>query len=195
MINSITSALSNPTFANVTQNIALSVSVETGLKSLGRPGFILIDNNIDEKTKAYAATKEFLYQAICLGVYLLVIPPIFKIGTFKLAKKVFGKKYPEFNKFINLSEYEEYHRFTMKSFENRKASLKKLRHSNKFQHDGLVDDLKNLEKPNPYPLIKGTIEASTFVGTVLGLAILAPQISHFTIHPIMRLLGFEKYKK
>ena len=59
MINGITSALSNSTFVNVAQNTAARVTIETTLKSIGRPGFIQIDNDIDLNTKKYAATKEF----------------------------------------------------------------------------------------------------------------------------------------
>ena len=87
MINGISSAFSNSTFYNLTQNTAARVSIETTLKSIGRPGFILIDKDIDSETKKYAATKEFFYQVICLGVYLALIPPIFKAGSYKLGKK------------------------------------------------------------------------------------------------------------
>ena len=102
MIERIAGALSNSTFANITQNTVSSVCIETTLKSIGRPGFILIDNDIDLETKKYAATKEFFYQLICLAVYLAVIPPVFKAGSFKLGKKMFAKEHPEFNKFKNI---------------------------------------------------------------------------------------------
>ena len=62
MIQGILGALSNSNFVNLTQNTAQRVSIETTLKAVGRPGFILIDEDIDPKTNKYAATKEFFYR-------------------------------------------------------------------------------------------------------------------------------------
>lgn len=195
MIGAIANALTNSTLVNVTQNTAARVSIETTLKSIGRPGFILIDNDIPPETKKYAATKEFLYQAICLAVYLAVIPPIFKSGSFKLGKKLYGKTHPEFAKFKNAKEYLDYHKYANRNLNDRKASLSKIKSEDKFLHDGLKEDLLNNENPEKYSLMKGCIEAGTFIGSILGLAILAPEISHYTIHPIMRVLGMEKKKE
>lgn len=188
MINGIVSALSNSTFVNVAQNTAARVSIETTLKSIGRPGFILIDKDIDDQTKKYAATKEFFYQAICLAVYLAVIPPIFKAGSYKLGKKIYGKEHPEFNKFKGMREYLDYHKFAKKNYNDRIASLSKVKSNNKFMHDGLREELLNKEEPESYDLIKGIIEAGTFVGSIFGLTMLAPQISHYLVHPLMDLL-------
>ena len=195
MISAIANGLSNSTMVNIVQNTSASVSIETTLKAIGRPGFILIDNDIDQTTKKYAATKEFLYQAICLAVYLAVIPPIFKNGSFKLGKKFFGKDHPEFNKFKTMSEYLDYHKHASKSLQNRTASLSKSHSDVKFKHDGLREALLTKENPERYDIIKGTIEAGTFAGSILGLAILAPQISHHAIHPIMKLLKLENDDK
>ena len=192
MISAIANAMSNSTLANITQNTAAQVSIETTLKSIGRPGFILIDKNIDENTKKYAAMKEFLYQFVCLVVYLMLIPPIFKSGSFKLGKKLFGKTHPEFSKFENVKEYLDYHKYASKSKTDRCASLLKTQNKNKFRHDGLREELWNNEKPEKYDLIKGTVEAGTFIGSILGLTIFAPQVSHYTIHPIMNWLGMGK---
>ena len=192
MISRIAGALSNSTLANITQNTVASVCVETTLKSIGRPGFILIDNDIDLDTKKYAATKEFFYQLICLGVYLAVIPPIFKGGSYKLGKKIFGKEHPEFNKFKNVAEYLDYHKYAKRCLTDRKASLAKVKSSKKFAHNGLREDLLTKETPECYDLIKGTVEAGSFIGSLLGLAILAPQISHHLIHPLMKALNLEK---
>ena len=41
-------------------------------------------------------------------------------------------------------------------------------------------------------MAKGAIEFGNIVGSVLGLAIFAPQISHLTIHPVLKLIGMEK---
>ena len=192
MINNIAAALSNSSFVNLTQNTTVSVGVETTLKSIGRPGFILMDNDIDFETKKYAATKEFFYQAICLAVYLAVIPPIFKKGSYKLGKKIFGKEHPEFSKFKGMNEYLEYHRYAKKPFTDRKASLAKIKSTEKFKHDGLREALETQENPETYDIIKGSIEVGSFIGSILGLAILAPQISHKLIHPLMRLFHMEK---
>ena len=191
MIDRIAGALSNSALLNLTQNTTVSVGVETTLKSIGRPGFILIDKDIDLETKKYAATKEFFYQAICLAVYLAIIPPIFKAGSYKLGKKIFEKEHPEFNKFKNMKEYLDYHKYAKKVFNDRKASLAKVKSQNKFLHDGLREDLLNKENPETYDLIKGCVEAGSLVGSILGLAILAPQISHHLIHPIMKFLHLD----
>ena len=192
MISSVINALSNSTFVSVTQNTAARVSIETTLKSIGRPGFILVDSDIDNETKKYAATKEFFYQAICLAIYLAVIPPIFKNGSYKLGKKYFAKDHPEFNKFKHMGEYLDYHKYAKQSLNDRKASLSKTKSAKKFMHDGLREELMANKTPETYDLIKGTIEAGTFLGSILGLAILAPQISHHLIHPIMKSLKLEK---
>ena len=192
MIDKIAGMLSNSALYGITQNTAASVSIETTLKSIGRPGFILIDKDIDLETKKYAATKEFFYQVLCLAVYLLIIPPIFKSGSFKLGKKIFGKEHPEFNKFKDVKEYLDYHKYAKKVQNDRCASLTKVKSQNKFKHDGLREDLLNNKNPETYDLIKGSVEAGTFVGTLLGLAILAPEISHHLIHPLMKLFHLDK---
>ncbi len=192
MISAIANGLSNSTLANIAQNTTASVSIETTLKSLGRPGFILIDSNISHDTKRYAAAKEFLYQAICLAVYLALITPVFKKGAFKLAQKTFFKNKPEFAKFKNATEYLDYYNLASKNFTNRRATLMKNHSRNKFMHDSLRQDLVSQVSPEKYPLIKGTIELGSLIGSVLGLAILAPQISHYTVHPMLKMLGLEK---
>ena len=192
MIDRIAGALSNSALLNLTQNTTVSVGVETTLKSIGRPGFILIDNDIDLETKKYAATKEFFYQVICLAVYLAVIPPVFKSGSYKLGKKIFGKDHPEFGKFKNMKEYLDYHKYAKQSHSDRCASLSKVKSKNKFMHDGLREDLLQKESPETYDLIKGCVEAGSFAGSILGLAILAPQISHMLIHPLMKALHLDK---
>jgi len=192
MIGAVANILSNPTLASVAQNTKASISIETGLKAVGRPSFILADKDITPETKKYAATKEFLYQAICLGVYLALVMPVFKGGAFKLAQKTFFKNKPEFAKFKNSAEYLEYFKFADLKQKTRVKSLEEAKNVNKFMHDGLREDLIQQAEPNKYPLIKGYVEASSILGSVLGLAVLAPQVSHHTIHPIMKALGFEK---
>ena len=189
MIGTITNVLSNPTLASVAQNTAASVSIETSLKAVGRPAFILADKDIKPETKKYAATKEFLYQAICLGVYLALIIPVFKKGAFALAKKTVFKNKPEFAKFKNADEFLNYHAIAEKKLNKRQNYLDK--HLDKFNHHDLRKELIK-DAPEKYPLIKGTIELGSLVGSVLGLAVFAPQISHHAVHPIMNKLGMDK---
>lgn len=184
--------LSNTAMANMASNSATRVAAETTLKAIGRPSFILIDNNIDSRTKKYAATKELLYQTTCLGVYLALVLTLFPRGAFKVAKKLF-KNHPEFSKFDNAKEYLEYHKLASKSKQNRLASFQKSHSENKFKDKPeLRNALLNEEKPEKYPIIKGAIELGTVIGSVLGLAILAPEVGHRTIHPIMQAVGMEQ---
>ena len=87
MISAISRVITNPYLVNIAQSSDASVATKTTVNSVGRPGFILIDKNIDLETKKFAATKEFLYQATSLLVYMALIVPIFKNGAFKIAKK------------------------------------------------------------------------------------------------------------
>lgn len=186
------SLISNSALANIAQNTTSRVAAETALKAAGRPTFILIDNDIDDKTKKYAASKEFLYQATCLAVYILAVAMFVPKWSFNLGKKLMGKNHPEFNKFRSISEYMDYFKQTEKPLANRRPSLEKDQAKHMFKHDGLREALLENEHPDKYPLIRGTIEFGSLIGSVLGLAILAPEIGHVTIHPIMRALGLEK---
>ena len=52
------------------------------------------------------------------------------------------------------------------------------------------------ENDKMFKLAKGSIEFSSIVGSVVGLTILAPEISHLILHPIMKVLHFEdKHEK
>ena len=51
------------------------------------------------------------------------------------------------------------------------------------------------EKPDLFTNVKGAVELSNLIGSVLGLAILAPQVSHAFIHPALKLLGLEDKNK
>ena len=192
MISAISKVITNPTLVSVAQNTNASVASETVLKSVGRPGFILIDNDIDPATKKYAAAKEFLYQATCLAIYMALVGPVFKNGAFKVAKKFIYKGEEGFNKFKGMKEYLAYHKLADKSFTNRTASLSKDHSIYKFDHDGLREDLLTKKTPEKYPHIKGAIELGSTIGSVLGLAILAPQVSHAFIHPALKFLGMEE---
>lgn len=191
MITAITRALSSNALTAMATNTSSQMISETTLKAIGRPGAILVDNKISDDTKKYAAAKEFLYQATCLLVFATIIVPVFKHGTFKLAKKYLGQVRPEINQFKNANEYLDYYKLATKKMQNRLASLSKDHSENKFTPE-LREHLKTNEHPEAFDWIKGAIETGSFTGSILGLAILAPQISHATIHPALKFLGLEK---
>ena len=83
----IQNIIANPTFYNATQGTVAQMTIKTSLNAAARPGAILLDKNIDPHTKKFSASKEFLYQASSLLVYIALIVPIFKSNAFKIAKK------------------------------------------------------------------------------------------------------------
>lgn len=193
MIGGITGLLSNPTLTRVAQSTSSSVSIETGLKAVGRPSFILADGKIEPQTKRYAAMKEFLYQATCLATYMALIIPVFKNGSFKVAKKVL-KEEAAFQKFKNAKEYLNYKKFAVMPKEARLNALKEAKNQDMFSKE-LKEHLSTADKAEQYNIIKGAIEFGNIVGSVLGLAIFAPQVSHLVVHPVLRLIGMEKDDK
>ena len=190
MISGITNILSNPALSRISQSTSSSVSIETGLKAIGRPSFILADGKIEPQTKRYAAMKEFLYQATCLATYMLLIIPIFKNGTFKVAKK-FLKDETSFQKFKNAKEYLNYKKLAVMPKEIRLKNINEAKKKPKLSED-LLEHLKTAEDAEQYNIIKGSIEAGNIVGSVLGLAIFAPQVSHLIVHPVLKAIGMEK---
>jgi len=191
MIGALTRTLSSNALSSVASSTNAQMISETTLKAIGRPGAILIDNKIDEDTKKYAAAKEFLYQATCLMVFWALIIPVFRHGTFSLAKKLLGKTNPEIMQFKNANQYIDYYKIASKSKQNRIATLSKDHSEHKFT-DELRTKLRTQDKPETYEWIHGAVEAGSLAGSILGLAVLAPQISHATIHPALRFLGLEK---
>ena len=181
MINSI---LTNPSIYNITQTTQAQVAIETGLKAVGRPGFILLDNSIDQNTKKYSATKEFLYQLTCIGLSLGVVIPIFKKGSFNIARKLF-KDEQIFNVFKNSDEFNKFYN------SNRENKIGKLReiYSQKSEH------YSDEELQRQIHLAKGMIETTSIAGSVLGLSIMAPLISRPFIRPILSKVMPEKSQK
>ncbi len=206
MINGITKILTSNSLNNITSNTNSQVMMETTLKAIGRPGFILIDNDIDDDTKKYAAAKEFLYQATCLLVYATIVVPVFKKGTFKLAQKLF--KPEEIGDFKSSKQYAHYLKLCDTTLNNRQKTLEKeikgvyktdadgnkVRKLVKDEYSSLMVEELNKEHPNKFPILKGAVEFGNIVGSVFGLAIFAPQVSHLFIHPVLNALGFEKHK-
>jgi len=189
MIPGAMNFLTNSTLSSISQSTAASVSVETAMKAVGRPSSIMLDGKLDAKTKRYAAIKEFLYQAICFATYIALVIPLFKCGSFKLAQK-FMKQEPGFQKFKNAGQFLEYKKIASMAKKERSAALSKSKFKNSFSKE-INKELKK-EKPNPFNVVKGAIELGNLVGSVLGLAIFAPMLSHHLIHPTLKFLGFEK---
>lgn len=192
MISAISRVITNPTVVNIAQNADATVTCKTTVNAIGRPGFILIDNHIDKETKKFASVKEFLYQATCLAVYMAVIVPIFKKGGFKLAKEKIFKNTQGFEHFKNFKEYSAYKKIA--DLATKKERLNALNSSKTKFSDVLTTELKK-DKPNHFGDIKGAVELSNITGSVVGLAIIAPQVSQALIHPAMRLIGLEKPQK
>ena len=196
MIGPITSALTSSGLTNLVQSTSSSVATETVLKAIGRPGFILIDNDISPDTKKYAAAKEFLYQATCLVIYMALVVPVFKKGAFKYAKNHLFKDVPDagFDKFKDLKTYALYRKLSEKTMEDRQHILNVNKLQDRFS-PSIRTELLTKDDPEKFSKIKGSIELGSLIGSVLGLAILAPQVSHAFIHPALRFLGLEKPKE
>ena len=196
MIGPITSALTSSGLTNLVQSTSSSVATETVLKAIGRPGFILIDNDISPDTKKYAAAKEFLYQATCLVIYMALVVPVFKKGAFKYAKNHLFKDVPDagFDKFKDLKTYALYRKLSEKTMEDRQHILNVNKRQDRFS-PSIRTELLTKDDPEKFSKIKGSIELGSLIGSVLGLAILAPQVSHAFIHPALRFLGLEKPKE
>lgn len=192
MISAISKVITNPYLVNIAQSSDASVATKTTVNSVGRPGFILIDKNIDLETKKFAATKEFLYQATSLLVYMALIVPIFKNGAFKIAKKYLYKGEQGFSKFRNAKEYLDYRKFAEKTKNDRIQSLGKDHSIDKFKHDNLREALINEVTPEKYNNVKGAIEVGNIVGSIVGLSVLAPNVSQILIRPVLKVLGLDK---
>lgn len=181
MISGIQNLITNPTLYNMTQSTVTQITTETCLKAAGRPAFILMDKNIDSQTKKYSSTKEFLYQMTCLGIYLAAVMPLLKKGTFAAARKLY-KDEDVFKAFKNSGEFIKYYKM------DEKGKAAKLAEINNSISSG---DKFTKEKINEN-LAKGVIEGSSIIGSVTGLAIIAPIASHPLIHPILKACGLDK---
>ena len=118
LINQITNILTNPAFVRFAQNTKATVTTESLFKATGRPIFILKDDSIDDKTKKYTATKEAVYQLLCLGIYLGMVGPVFKKPIFKLSQKIL-KNEKDLPKFSDVEEYEAYRKLALMPLKNR----------------------------------------------------------------------------
>lgn len=208
MIGPFINAITSNSFQTIAQNTDACVKIETALKAVGRPAFTLMDKNTDKDTRKYAALKELLYQLLCFGIYIAIIPPIFKNGGFKLAQKIFKKEgLPAFQ---NAKQMLAYHHLAYMTpaqrmlDKNKKfrdlipATLVNPKDNNAILLEYLIGNEKKGIKPllkgtmekqgKMFELAKGSIELSSIIGSVIGLTILAPEISHLILHPIMNAL-------
>lgn len=177
----ISSIVSNQTFFNATQGTAAQMGIKTGLNSVARPGAILLDNDIDPHTKKFSASKEFLYQAISLAMYMLVIIPIFKNGAYKLAAKKFNDE-AVFKAFKSPDKFKSYLKLDEAGKVNKLKELSK--NGDKFDRTNITEKSEHLAN--------GVIETSSLIGTVLGLAVIAPLTATKAIHPILKAVGLVK---
>lgn len=172
----ISSILSNKDAAYFTKSIAGAVFATTALKAVGRPAFIYADKNSDPETKKYTAGKEFLYQLLCLGLTFAMIKPAQKIG-YNFAKKHI-KDIAELKKITNFKEFE----LVTKDLDDLTTKAKEILG---------IDKLKK-ESKTALKVTKGGVELGSFIGSILGLTIVAPLISHQVLHPIMKAFGMDK---
>ena len=186
MTGMLANVLTNPVLSNIAQSTTKSVSLETGMKAAGRPAFIIADKNIDKSTKNYAAVKEFLYQTACLAIYMAIVIPVFKNGAYAIAKKSF-KDEKAFSYFKNAKSYLEYLRLA-KMEKTERISLMQQKNFNPKLSEQIKNNLIMQDNPEKYSIIKGAIELGNIVGSVVGLAIVAPQVIHKVVHPVLKLL-------
>lgn len=191
--------------ATFLENTFFAMSVETALKAVGRPTFILLDKEADSKEKKrYAATKEVLYQGLCFTLYIAAMPFV-KKGIYKglsaMVKK--GGKVAE-----GVAAYNNAHNIFHEAEAAYKKSgsfIKRLSNSLGLKKDSAIqaakkqlqeaEEIFNINKvKGPAALGKGLTEVSAILGSILMLTIAAPQISHFIIHPIMNKLGFKSHE-
>lgn len=172
--------ITNPKAAEFAKNTVCAMAVETTLKASFRPAFIYCDKHANKQSKKYAATKEFLYQTFCLGLYLSLINPV-KDRVYKTINKKLAAKNPEDKRKLDL-----YDSFRTK-IEQTKDKAAKTRLQKRFTH--------LLHTNKDYHFGKGVKELSSIVSTVFILAICAPITSQLVLHPVMDLIFKKKPDK
>ena len=173
--------ITSPALYNLTQATQAQVGIETGLKAIGRPGFILLDDTISGNTKKYSATKEFVYQLTCLVASICIVIPVFKKGSFAIARKLF-KEEPIFRIFKNSDKFNNFYKTNK---DNKIVKLRELygKDSQKYTDEELQ---KHID------MAKGMIETTSIAGSILSLSMLAPMVSRPFIRPILRKFGIEE---
>jgi len=201
MLNGIQNIIASPTFYNMTQGTTSQMAIKTGLNSIGRPGFILMDKKIDPHTKKFSATKEFLYQVLSLCLYLGLIMPGFKKGAFSIAR-LFCKNEAVFKAFHKPADFKAFHKLS--TVEEKIAKIKEINEKTgrsfiyEIKQEGkplTKTNRKNIINEDSEDLATGVIETSSLVGTALGLAVIAPLTASKLIHPILKLFKLDNDNK
>ena len=127
--------------------------------------------------------KEFLYQITCLTASMAVVIPVFKKGSFAIAKKLF-KNEPIFNAFKNSDAFNDFYKIK----ENRTEKLREIygEYGKNYSDEELTRHIN---------LAKGMIETTSIAGSVLALSVLAPLISRPFIRPILKKLNLTDSQK
>lgn len=172
MIGFIQNIATSPALFNVAQNTTSQVAIKTMTQAIGQPSFVLLNNTIDSHTKKHSATKEVLYQLLCLGITFALINPLFQNRAFKYAKHLY-KDEKVFQVFKNPKEFKKY-----TELETDAAKSDYLQ--------GIDDKLKTGDINEKFG--RGMTNLISIVGSILGLAILAPILSRIIVRPIMGIL-------
>ena len=180
MINKLT----NINWAKTAKKTAVTVYVMTVIKAGVRPAFIMTDKKNDTETKKYTAAKEVLYQVLCIGMAVALMP-LFERGGFKLAEKQLKNikglekitKYNQISEFSKINKVSEFKKdYLDKSFDEKFHAKSKTDKKTKLANEAMH-------------LVNGGVETGSFVASILGLTILAPLISHEILHPILKAVG------
>lgn len=181
------SPIANPNFAKFAKATAVTVYLMTGVKAVVRPAFIMTDKKNDDQTKKYTATKELLYQVLCVGVAAAMLP-LLERGGFKLAEQQL-KKIPGLEKITKYNQIEAF-KDIKKLGEFKKDYLNKIFDKAFIEKAGTDEKTKLADEA--MHVVNGGVETGSFIASILGLTLLAPMISHEILHPIMHALGMSK---
>lgn len=175
---SISNFLASKKLTYTTKGIMGAVVGTTILKAIGRPAFNLMDKKSDKDARKYSATNEFLYQLLCLGMTFAMVIPAQKFA-FKYAK----------NYVKNIKELQN-----IKSFKDFEIVGKDVNELTKEAQTLLGTKKTSLsdEAKKHFNLLKGAIELTSFVTSIVGLTIVSPILSHKILHPVMKALGMNK---